>query len=617
MLARSHTAERERERPARRPAPTRPAHTAVLALQRTAGNASVARYLSRFVRTAASPTFTGSKARPMLRAGQTDPAVNELQEMLNTAGAKPPLTVTGTMDGPTRQAVVKFQSESGLNRDCIVGPLTWGALDRVTGTPSGTVGPDQHEGAHPPTAAEQDEIHKRLFPARGTDDTPWDGAGASPEALANRTKLKAAMHAAMSAALVEINKRVAKLAAADRMPIAKLEPAGKEAKRLADEQFKPLVAAAARTQSQESGLNAFDYTAGVNLFDAADTNARPPSAYQASGFIALSDSKAKAETAAHHLDRDRTEEEKAFFFFDIVTEFADANREPLERYHRYGFSSAKDGKVFAQTTLDDPKFSKNAPASGGPSPAERNLMWSMLHDLVHEYIHLLEHPAFEAARGNNDVMREGFCEMFTKDIMFPTTIAAKAGDTRLRVAVEGGDFPGFSPALVPDFVPRGQYEAFMAAAEEIRATAGPAAVKAAFFQGHVELLGLTPEGKRSEPAAPGSQDVVKVPPVVHTPFALGVMTGSSAEAIIAANPGLKPKGPLPALVRVPGCRYHRVVEAVEKDPATGAASDRQAESAEQIATQNGVTVADLERANPGLNRRVPKAGEELLIPLRA
>ena len=131
--------------------------------------------------------------------------------------------------------------------------MTWGALDRVTGTPSGTVGPDQHEGTHLPTAVEQDEIQKRLFPARGAEDAAWDGAGASPEALANRARQKAATHAAMSAALVKINQDVAKLAAADRMPIAKLEPAGKEAKRLADEQFQPLVAAAARTQSQESG----------------------------------------------------------------------------------------------------------------------------------------------------------------------------------------------------------------------------------------------------------------------------------------------------------------------------------------------------------------------------
>jgi hypothetical protein len=93
---------------------------------------------------------------------------------------------------------------------------------------------------------------------------------------------------------------------------------------------------------------------------------------------------------------------------------------------------------------------------------------------------------------------------------------------------------------------------------------------------------------------------------------LAVMTGSSPDAIIAANPGLPPNGPLPATVHVPGCRYHRVIEA--SDEATG---EKVTESTAQIATQNGVTVADLERANPGLNLRVPKVGEELLIPLRS
>ena len=141
-------------------------------------------------------------------------------------------------------------------------------------------------------------------------------------------------------------------------------------------------------------------------------------------------------------------------------------------------------------------------------------------------------------------------------------------------------------------------------------------MRAAFFQGHVELLGLTPEGKKTAPAVAGNDDLVKVPPVVHTPHALAVLTGSSADAIMAANPGLPVEGPLPAKLHVPGCRYHRVVEAVEKCAARPASpADRQAESIEQIATQNGVSVGDLERANPGLNRRVPKAGEELLIPV--
>ena len=47
-------------------------------------------------------------------------------------------------------------------------------------------------------------------------------------------------------------------------------------------------------------------------------------------------------------------------------------------------------------------------------------------------------------------MREGFCELFTKDVMVPVTAAAKGGDAKLRTAVEGGDFPdGFSPDLIP------------------------------------------------------------------------------------------------------------------------------------------------------------------------
>src|SRR5688500_5093536 len=83
------------------PEPDRSTYAAVLALQQSAGNASVGRFLARFLHDVATPRFVGSKKRPMLRAGQTDPAVNELQQLLNAAGAAPPLDVTGTMDVPT------------------------------------------------------------------------------------------------------------------------------------------------------------------------------------------------------------------------------------------------------------------------------------------------------------------------------------------------------------------------------------------------------------------------------------------------------------------------------------------------------------------------------------
>ena len=273
-----------------------PAIATVLALQRSAGNAAVTRRLARFTGGVATPTFSGSKSRPMLKRGSTDPHVVELQTMLG-------VPATGTFDDATAQAVIAFQNKNGLNTDCIVGPLTWGALDRVNGTPSGTNTPDQHEGAHIPTADEQNKVQELLSPARGKDDAEWDGKN-DP---AKRTSLRTNLHLAMRVALDEIMVKVEGWAKAPRMDIAKLEPTGKEAKRLTDDQFKPLVAAAARTSSQESGLAAFDYTAGVNLHDAADTTKRPPDAEPGRGLHRDSaTSRARTTCREHHLDRDRT-----------------------------------------------------------------------------------------------------------------------------------------------------------------------------------------------------------------------------------------------------------------------------------------------------------------------
>ena len=239
------------------------------------------------------------------------------------------------------------------------------------------------------------------------------------------------------------------------MDIAKLEPTGKEAKRLTDDQFKPLVAAAARTSSQEAGLAAFDYTAGVNLHDAADTTQRPPDASQAAAFIVISDPSCKDLVREHHLDRDRTTEENDFFWL--------RGRGPVR-----GRAQAGPGQVRPVRLLQGqarqrcsrrrrsttPSSRTRSPRRASRRSAERHLQWKMLHTLVHEYIHLLEHPAFEKARGSNDVMREGFTEMFTKEVMVPVTAAAKAGDAKIRIGVEGGDFPkGFSPSLIPEYAP--------------------------------------------------------------------------------------------------------------------------------------------------------------------
>lgn len=66
--------------------------------------------------------------RPTLRRGAQGTLVVELQDLLNLLGYS-----VGKADGifgiKTQNAVVQFQTDSGLNPDGIVGPKTWKALD--------------------------------------------------------------------------------------------------------------------------------------------------------------------------------------------------------------------------------------------------------------------------------------------------------------------------------------------------------------------------------------------------------------------------------------------------------------------------------------------------------
>jgi hypothetical protein len=63
---------------------------------------------------------------PTLRVTDRGPAVRRLQELLNARGAE--LTADSIFGVMTREAVVRFQGDTGLDADGIVGPLTWAAL---------------------------------------------------------------------------------------------------------------------------------------------------------------------------------------------------------------------------------------------------------------------------------------------------------------------------------------------------------------------------------------------------------------------------------------------------------------------------------------------------------
>jgi peptidoglycan hydrolase-like protein with peptidoglycan-binding domain len=63
---------------------------------------------------------------PLFRQGDQGPEVRALQHLLKFKGLD--VDADGIFGGQTRNAVVAFQTQSGLAADGIVGPLTWSAL---------------------------------------------------------------------------------------------------------------------------------------------------------------------------------------------------------------------------------------------------------------------------------------------------------------------------------------------------------------------------------------------------------------------------------------------------------------------------------------------------------
>ena len=93
-----------------------------------------------------APADPGTTSHPTVRYGSNGPAVEELQQKLNQAGASPPLVVDGIFGPLTRAAVVAFQQANALSPDGVVGPLTWGKIDDLgLSSTVGRVVRDWHE----------------------------------------------------------------------------------------------------------------------------------------------------------------------------------------------------------------------------------------------------------------------------------------------------------------------------------------------------------------------------------------------------------------------------------------------------------------------------------------
>jgi hypothetical protein len=478
---------------------------------------------------------------------------------------------------------------------------------------------DPRAGVSEPDPAKIGGIRSALEPAAAGAapgaTVAWDGAGTDATAAANRKALKTELLAALGAHLKKRMPGVRKLDKAPKLPMAAFEGAGQQAKRVVDAALGGVASGGVLTPGQASTRGAFNFTAGVNLVDLTDPAHYTPKPEDVADWISETDPAAAKAAKAHHFQPNRSPAEQAFLDTEVIKPFVATNKKDLELYDVLGFAiTLGPGKVAIQPhVLGDMK----KPKGGGPPPAERRARWVEWQTLVHEYIHTLEHSAFGDASQGRRVMKEGFCEFFTKEVLTAEIPKAQAGDPALQAGVEGTDpagkpWPGFTKALVPDYHPRA-YAAYLAEAEKIAAATSREAMKAAFFQGHVELIGLSPDGSMAPPVAPGSGELVTPPPGVTTVFTLAVILNSSTAGILAANPGLLATSPLPATVRVPGVRHHTLVSSKELRP-TGGVMAEKVEGPTEIAAMHGVTPDAITRANPGKDWSKAKGGERVLVP---
>ena len=160
----------------------------------------------------------------------------------------------------------------------------------------------------------------------------------------------------------------------------------------------------------------------------------------------------------------------------------------------------------------------------------------------------------------------------------------------------------------------GSYAAYLSEAEKVAAATSPAAMRAAFFQGHVKLIGLAPDGSMAPPVTPGSGELVTPPSGVTSVFALGVILNFEHRRHPGGQPGAQ--GRRTAAGHGAGARGARPTRWWRpRSSARRAASwPRRPKGPTEVAAQHGVSPGAITRANPGKDWSKAKGGDHVLVP---
>lgn len=303
---------------------------------------------------------------------------------------------------------------------------------------------------------------------------------------------------------------------------------------------------------------------------------------------------------SHHVDRSRVDDQTEYD--KVVQAYAKKHEKELLEIQRNwpGEEHPWDGTIYIRLeNMKDPDLSKKE-KGGAAKFADANLRsgyWGSFQTLIHEYLHACAHAELQKAantdRGlTHQILIEGGCDYYTEKAWLaiePTL----SGDAALREKVEGKPYP-----YAAEVIPAPSYYDEKEDVKKIVAALGgdgEANFKAAYFMGHVELIGL---GKWKKEQA-GDQDAY-VAPIDDFAIAEVAKRCNVTEESIADDNSLTIGDKVAKGTRlvVKGVRHHIALS-----------GDTYAD----LAKQHGVTEASLTQANPFVTSLY--AGADVVIPV--
>ncbi len=543
-------------------------------------------------------------SHPVLREGMRDSDdVRQLQTRLNQDGAAPPLVVDGWFGPLTRAALVAFQGRHGLTPDGECGLRTWGILDELAAR--GINGPSTTvlDRTRPVSQADHDAIEQILNP----NVTSSGGVTTSPAMTG--TGPGGTYETQMIAALDALAAQYAGNLAAT--PVANMAQANNMAD-LAQERVQRVFGGSMVMASRRPNG---EFHPGSSRMGLADASTRPVDQGTILGWTAYFMDNGTYQPgqiqAAHHFDNSRATPDRAEH--DRVRDLWLNNhggRAKVTQLIRSWPAEAGTGTVFVQ--LRDPGYQ------------DRVGMWGLFATFIHEFMHLAAHPNYTSAAdaiggAARDVLIEGMDEHMTQqawNAIRPTI----AGDLALRQSVEGSllqtpvNPADYAPGSAIDHRVLDNHYDSMAQADAIAARVGEDNVRAAYFMGHVEAIGLGPSTRSAHPltglaswrpGAGGTPDQYVVPAGGETLQEIRDRTG--VQRIVDAGgteqADVSHRFAAGEVLTVTGIRWH-----------TAIAEDTRG----QVASQHGVSQPALERANrlPAAAATTPiTAGTVLLVPV--